>query len=494
MKTRPNSISSVVTTWLAPACLALALGTSAARAGLTLDLYLYTANQRYVFYTPLTTNATPPAAPLGTYFIYSPQQPTNGSWRQLELTTDGMTTIAGGENNYGDYASVMQQITNGFWHIVVTNATSTNTYRFTVSAPNMSSNLLPFTTITFPAEGATQVTNQPTFTWEGPNYWPTTSYAAVYQFDDVYNYTFYQDTTVPASQTNWTIPVPIPAGTNTTFYVRTTTNWNTPLFIATTPLNTNDSQPIAGWASTSTLESGGNVNFTTAPPSAPGIGHTLIAHYSFDNSGDLGQDSSANGNNMDGASWWGPLHQFATDAAAGGGAVEFFGASSITPSDSTRTNWNMTLAGSFSISAWVKTTALQGNDDDNAHFGATIFWAFNDQNATNDTIPLAITGSKAAFTTRGEDSGAFTTLHSGASVNDGNYHLITVTRNQSTGEKKIYVDGSFEASEIGTTAPLNGNDYYLSIGGTTLSSYSGLLDDVQIYSGVSLLERSGRAS
>ena len=222
----------------------------------------------------------------------------------------------------------------------------------------------------------------------------------------------------------------------------------------------------------------------TAPPAAPGMGHTLIAHYTFDNSGDLGQDSSGNGNDMNGGSWWGPVHEFATNAAAGGGAVEFFGTSSITPSDSTRTNWDMTLAGSFTVSAWVKTTASRGNDDDNAYFGATIFWAFNDHNATNDTIPLAITGSKAAFTTRGADSGNFTTLHSGASVNDGTYHLITVTRNQATGEKKIYVDGNFEASEIGTTAPLNGNDYYLSIGGTVLSSYSGLLDDLQIYSGV----------
>ncbi|MCX6892580.1 MAG: LamG domain-containing protein [Verrucomicrobia bacterium] len=262
--------------------------------------------------------------------------------------------------------------------------------------------------------------------------------------------------------------------------MRYTTNYPTPLLVASTPLDTSSAQPISGWVSTSTLQAIENVNFSVSPASG---GHTLIAHYTFDDSGNLGQDSSGHGNDMNGGSWWGPAHQFATNSAAGDGAVEFFGASSITPSDSTRTNWNMTLAGSFSISAWVKTTASRGNDDDNAYFGASIFWAFNDQNGTNDTIPLAITGSKAAFTTR-DGAGNFTTLHSGASVNDGSYHLITVTRNQSTGEKKTYVDGNFQASEIGTTEPLNGNDYYLSIGGTFLSSYSGLLDDVQIYSGV----------
>ena len=73
--------------------------------------------------------------------------------------------------------------------------------------------------------------------------------------------------------------------------------------------------------------------------------------------------------------------------------------------------------------------------------------------------------------------------------------MITVTRNQATGEKKIYVDGNFETSEIGTTDPLNGNNYNLTIGGwayfldsnstsTNYSSYKGTLDDVQIYSGV----------
>jgi hypothetical protein len=221
------------------------------------------------------------------------------------------------------------------------------------------------------------------------------------------------------------------------------------------------------------------------PPSAGGTigGHTNIAHHAFDNSGNIGQDSSGNGNDMSGESWWGPVQEFSSDAVAGGGAVQFYGTSSLTPDAQVLSNLNAVLAGSFTFSTWVNTTASTGNDYDNAYFGATIFWAFNDQNATNDAIPLAITGSKAAFTTR-DHLGNFTTLHSTSSVNDGNYHLITVTRNQASGEKRIYVDGHFEASEIGTTDPLNGNNYYLSVGGTTESSYTGLLDDLQIYSGV----------
>jgi hypothetical protein len=58
---------------------------------------------------------------------------------------------------------------------------------------------------------------------------------------------------------------------------------------------------------------------------------------------------------------------------------------------------------------------------------------------------------------------------------------------------KIYVDANLEAYENGATDPLNGNNYNLTIGGyaygidstgTNYSSYNGLLDDLQIYSGV----------
>jgi len=223
-----------------------------------------------------------------------------------------------------------------------------------------------------------------------------------------------------------------------------------------------------------------------------GGGHRNVAHYAFDNSGNLGQDSSPSGNNMSGPTFWGPTYQFSTDAEAGGGAVKFFDTSCLYASGQTLTNLNAVLAGSFTFSTWVKTTVSKGLDYNNAFYGATIFWAYNDQDNTNDTIPLSITGSKVAFTTR-DHLGNFDTLHSFTSVNDGNYHLITVTRDQATGEKKIYVDGNFETSQLGTTDPLNGDNYRLTIGGwdyctdgscTNFYAYNGLLDDLQIYSGV----------
>jgi hypothetical protein len=211
--------------------------------------------------------------------------------------------------------------------------------------------------------------------------------------------------------------------------------------------------------------------------------HTGVAHLTFDNFGDLGQDSSGNNNSLEGESWWGNQQTSNSDAVVGGGAVQFFGTSAMTPNGDVQGTLDNLLAGSFTFSIWVNTTNSVGHDGDNAYFGATAFWAYNDHNNFDDTIPLSITGSKAAFTTR-DHLGNFTTIHSLTSVNDGNYHLITVTRNQADGEMKIYVDGNFQASATGATDPLNGNNYFLSLGGTTLSSYTGLLDDFQIYSGV----------
>jgi hypothetical protein len=707
------------------------LASPGAHAGLTIEVHIvrFEHGQAYKFFTPLYTNSTPPAAPLGAYFIYSPfystLQSTNGSWREIEVSTNGAVSVDGTENPYPDFNSVMQQMTNGIWTMVFTNNTTTNTYTFTVSAPNMTSNMLPATVISYPSDGALNIPNQPTFTWQGPGSWSVNNNTYVYNYD----FSFFQYASLPSAQNNWTIPATIPNGINCTFYLDYVTNSAPLIFTTSTPLDSN-SQPLQGWITTNVIETGDNVSFAvTNPPVAtptlvahytfdnsgnlgqdssgngydldfnggdgvtstndarvgsgaayfdgnsffsynstptnvlntlagdfslafwikttqndgnengdafagdgivaadvPGTaydlvpaaldggeigfntggiygddtintttdindgnyhhvvitreeatgekqiyidgqlnntdlatmnplsdprmvaigcaidasqtdpnsiyadprqffqgqlddlqlysgvltsnqvaqlytvaqaGTTLVAHYTFDNIGNLGQDSSGNGNDMSGESYWGQQHQFDADAEAGGGAVQFFGTDAMTPANSqVLTNLNAVLAGSFTFSAWVKTTITNGADYNNAFFGAVIFWAYNDrQGDTNDTIPLSITGSKAAFTTRGGNPGLSDNLHSITSVNDGNYHLITVTRDQSTGEKTIYVDGNFENSQLGTTNPLNGNNYNITIGGwnyildsnstlTNYSSYNGLLDDLQIYSGV----------
>jgi hypothetical protein len=147
--------------------------------------------------------------------------------------------------------------------------------------------------------------------------------------------------------------------------------------------------------------------------------------------------------------------------------------------------------GSFSISLWINTTNIVGNDSDdiNGNNGAAIIWAYNNgfnatNNGYNDTVPIVLTGHKAAFFT-GDPTGANgDTLHSTNNVTTGSFVHIVVTRDQSTGRKSIYINGALDSTDTGTTNNLDGDTGFYSIGGFFSSSYSGLLDDVQLYSGV----------
>ena len=716
------------------------LAVPGARAGLTLEMNVICSGQNnYYFYPFLTTNTTPPNVLFGDYCIASADAPNSGASAYYHFTTNGFNQFNGVTWGYGDFNSMMYELTNGTWSLFVTNTVTTNVYHFTVTA-NIDSNSLPPVTITFPANGAVNVTSQPDFTWQGP-----TNYGGlvVYEFNNSAN--------LPVTQTNWPSPGVLYQGKN--FFTAHYDSNSVTAVVSSVPVD-DASHSIPGWVSTVHLQDFTTVQFSVGTPDVSGTTHTLVAHYpfdatsgpvlnaavdtsgngydmsfgsgfgsqggvdltsdseagvgavqfhngdgnsagylgwnnptpsallstlagsftiscwikttqsfasdsdpayygagiisadnfgqandvipmaltgskigfntggdvvdvtvnssasindgnyhhivvtrnqqtgqkiiyvdgvydsfgsgttnllndpqkltigalanagnpdpndgsyyngfdgkvddlqiysgvlsasdvanlhanpgstavngggnlvgghrnvahyTFDDSNNLGKDSSVNGNDITGEVFWGPQHQFDTDAEAGGGAIRFFGTDAIFPYNQVLTNLNAVLAGSFSFSAWVKTTITNGADYNNAFFGADIFWAYNDrQGDTNDTIPLAITGSKAAFTTRGGNPGLSDNLHSTTSVSDGNYHLITVTRDQSTGKKKMYVDGNLENSEIGTTNPLNGNNYNLTIGGwdyilesnstlTNYSSYNGLLDDLQIYSGV----------
>lgn len=696
----------------------LLLFSQTVRAGLTFEVNLYSRNGSYAFYTPMRTNGIPPDAPFGRYFVLSPGQPNNGAHREFEYSTNGFNTLGGGESLYNDFDSAKAQL-EGEWTIVVTNATSTNTYKFTVTAPNLTSNLLPETIVTFPTQDQTGVSNRPTFIWEGPANWPVMGNATFY--DDPFN--FYSFGTVLPDDGEWTPDEAGPAG-HANFYLQFRTNYTTSLINATTPLNTNSAQPLSGWTTVTTLEStayvgfnvvspssggsgglanvlyysfednslfahdfsgnenhvvtyarfsggtnpymitndalagiysvgftgsgwlsprtnvvsalaasfsvsawvrttethgndnddvfaaagifsawNGNINSAVMPmgqtgsklafhtggpggnmlrsvtdinsgdyvhvvvtrdhvsgekkiyvngnldasvlgssgllnggadvdiginngqpftgemdeiqvytgvltaaevtqlfqnpgtviPSRGGSGHQLVAHHTFDEEFNEGADASGNGNDINCGGFWGDGHEFNTDSIAGDGALEFYGTSQlcISPPGQTYDSWQSVLGGSFTFSVWVKTTEEKGSDNSNPYFGATVIWAYNAADNANDTIPISLTGSKVGFLTRG-DGGAAESLNSSPTiVNDGDYHHIVVTRDATTGEKKIYVDGNLEGSQFGTTDPLNSEDdlaiggaSYLIDGDGNFSSFIGLLDDVQMYSGV----------
>jgi hypothetical protein len=434
------------------------------------DIHTYRYPGTFVAYGWLSTNATAPAAPFGSYLISSP----NGSFLRYQYDNTGLNFVTGGGTGTSDFSSYMNSLTNGQWFIQVTNASSTNTYYFTVSATGLNPNLFNTATITSPANNAQNVSDDPTFTWTGgPSGWLGTAQVTVRDPD----YNYYESASLSPATTSWNTPnPPLPLGTNT-FSLVYLSNL-TATVVATVPKDLG-LNPISGWISTANLDVNADQIEFVVGQSSP-FNEFLVARYNFEDTGSPGKDTSGNNNDNNCTGSSGPTEDTAsTDAAVGTYAREFFGDTSIcyTEGSSAFANLSNAISGSFTVTAWVKTTSSVGSDDDDAYWGMPIWYA--DGTGANYTEPLSITGSKAAFTVH-DENGDPTTVHSTTSVNDGNYHFIAVTRNQTTGLMSMYVDGVLEATANGTTAPLIPATYFDLAGGN--AHYTGLVDDLRIYS------------
>lgn len=444
-----------------------------ARAGLTLNFQVSRFSGGYVCYEGLSTNSTPPDSVLGGYVISSP----TNAWSETFLFT-GAGYPASSYNHityYPDFNSFFNQITNGNWTILVTNATSTNLYKFTISTTGIDSNSLPVVSIVFPPNGAINVTNNPTFTWQGPSSWG--GYLSVE--DNNNDYSFYQYAFPPPSQTNWNSPVALPDGYNN-FYMYYGADASSSI-VASTPTN-NLGQPISGWVSSAVLNSSANSYFTVTnlPGGSGGSGsHTLIAYYSFDDGNIGGTDVSGNGNTLGYPfSVGGGSATITNNALAGAYAVAFDNnnGSGLAYYYNSNSNLLSTLKGSFSVSLWLKTTQITGSDTDAGLYGnAGIVSTFN-----QTVVPMALTGHKLAFVTA---SASQDTLHSATSINTGQYVHVVVTRDQASGQKKIYINGGLNASDIAETGILH-DPRELDIGSGNGTGFKGEMDDIQMYTSV----------
>lgn len=449
----------------------------AARAGLTVDIHVYRSTYGYFFYPYLNSNTNIPTAPLGDYLIASPQYPTNGSSLQYESTPTNFYEVTGGGNYYFGAASLVDALTNGAWSIFVTNSGTTKVYQFQVSVAQFSSNTLTPLTITFPLRDGFSATTEPNITWLGPSNWAGTIYIQD-TFTDTNGSTDYEFSQYLASdQTNLMSPV-LPQGTNS-LYMQYQSN-ATPFIVASTPVD-GSAHPISSWTSTATLETYDSLNFIVRLPGAGTIGHTNVAHWTFDDNTIYTADTSGHGNSIGSSASSGGSAYITNDAAAGPFAAGFtydymFGASWLVPP----TNLVSTLAGSFSIALWMKSSDVFANDDDDADQGEGLVAGNFGGGGAENVIPMSMTGSKLAFLTGGSTSD---TLHSAASINTGHYVHLVVTRDQLSGEKKIYVNGVLDASDFATTDVLNGPTE-MDIGEVSFHGFNGLLDDIQVYAGV----------
>ncbi len=426
---------------LASACalLILFIAAGAARAGLTLEMNVVRYDQYgYYFFPNLGTNTSGSSVPFGDYYVTSFGYPTNGAWQSYHFDTNGFNVTGAGNYGYGDFDGMRHELTNGTWSVFVTNSVTTNVYHFAVTA-NLVSNDLPFVTITSPANGAVNITNQPTYTWHGPT-----------NYSDLVLYYYNNSPYLSVTQTSQLSSV-LYLGLNS---VTAHYDSNSTTSVVLPCRQTVPGRPSPVGFPRRTLQDYASSQFTVGAVDPSGTSHTLVAHYDWDGTNldgtASGVDSSGNGYHMNFGGGFGSQGgvNSTADPAAGPRAIQFHNGDG---NSAGYVGWNPTpsnllsaISGSFSVSCWIKTTqsGAGGWDQAPAYYGAGIVSADN-AGLANDVIPLALTGSKIGFNTGGgvEDI----TLNSTASVNDGVYHHVVVTRNQSSGQKIIYIDGVLDS-------------------------------------------------
>jgi hypothetical protein len=157
------------------------------------------------------------------------------------------------------------------------------------------------------------------------------------------------------------------------------------------------------------------------------------------------------------------------------------------------------VGGDFTIEFWLKTTASGGTcapgaSGDGWITGRTIIDRDVYGGGDHGDYGIALASGRICFGVAQGSSGR--TIYGSTNVANGQWRHIAVTRNASSGQMQIFVDGQPDASGTGPTGDIsyrNGrstsypnSDPYLVFGaekhdiGSAYPSYSGLLDDIRI--------------
>ena len=316
MKISSSTGAKLLSRALYPLIAAVVLAATGARAGLQMDMHLYGS---YFCFPWISTNSTPPSPTNTAYFVWSPTSTINNGIH-FQLNPDNSIT-GSGSSGFPDYQAFIHEITNGNWTLLMTNAVSTNQYTFKVTVPStLTSNVFAPVVITSPTNGQINVSSTPTFIWTGPVGWAGSLDVWDDSVDNNDNHSRVTDASLAPNQTSWPSPVTLPDGTNS-FSVKYTSN-ATAVVTVSTPV---DSLPIHSRVSANFHARNMGPEFFCRRPRwsanpRPYERRTLhVRQQQQPGPGQFGQRQR-----MSGETWWGPEHQFGTDAEAGGGAVQVF--------------------------------------------------------------------------------------------------------------------------------------------------------------------------
>lgn len=164
----------------------------------------------------------------------------------------------------------------------------------------------------------------------------------------------------------------------------------------------------------------------------------------------------------------------ATGGIDGWGAFEFDGFDDFIAMPTNLTQW---LNGTASLSVWLKTTQV-GND---SVFIAPGITGVEQLGGANDVFWGWLSANGSLGIQAGDIAGAQTTNP----INDGQWHHVVMTRNETSGVVQIYVDGRFNSS--GTSETGRKNTSFASIGriedvgGFTPEEFRGTLDEFMVF-------------
>ena len=219
-----------------------------------MEMDLVLANNTYSFFPNLSTNTASPAVPFGDYFVASPGWPTNGASALYHYDATGFNQVGGSSYGFSDFDapdfndSFIQNITNGPWSIFVTNSAVTNVYQFTVTANITSNSILPVVII-YPPNTALDVTNQPTFIWEGPT-----------NDSDLVLYDGPDNVSLPVTQTSYNgFTLPDGVDNFTVHYDQ----YSTTSVVSSVPLDS-ALEPLSSWVSTEHVQDYSSSQFTVS--------------------------------------------------------------------------------------------------------------------------------------------------------------------------------------------------------------------------------------
>ena len=410
------------------------------------------------------------------------------TYHRVESPNAKIWKNSGSNNDNSDFfvtnslAAVLNECTNGLWKLYLNkDDPSESVYQFTVSISGVTTNILGDLDILFPLDGSVNVTNQPNIHWASTVNLPDIQTQV---YNDGGNGYF---ETLPGTTTNW-MPGILSPGTNTLFLNYTSNNF----YGITTTTPTNATGPLPDWLAAGDLHTYRFSTFTVGapfPPNASG-GHTNVAHYTFEDETIYTSDESGNGNDISSSAGFAGCSNnlaISADSLAGGYAVSFntdgthSGGGPCAAWLKPPTNLLATLAGSFTVSLWLKPSAFSGSNDDGIFSAGGIISAFGGD-IGRSVVPMGMVGNKVIFYTGGNGS-QDDTLRTDATLTLNDYVHLVVSRNQATGEKRIYVNGNLDASIVASTIRLDAPDA-VDIGYNNGRGINATVDEIQIYSGV----------